>query len=369
MNNIFKFLLVLLLLFNVQAQDGEDTFILNYEEVDIKKVTQDVAQFSKKTVILDPRVKGKITIYSNANLDRNQVWNVFLRTMQVNGFSAIADDGFVRIVPENEATRDQSFNIDSRSDFLTEVIPLENRSSAEVLPMIKPITGRQSHLSSIASINSILIVDRASNIQRIKSLLKDLDINNSAKISIIKLNNLPSIEAVRILEKLKAQNNPTINKFVSVPFAPSNSVIISANDFVTENIKKTLISLDGDIVNSDETIEVIYLKYAKSNEVASILNSISSRFMSNSDGKSTVITSHEKTNSIVVSSDQTNINTLKKLISKLDIRRAQVLVEAVVVEISENTANDLGVETVFSGSTENGEVPIGITRFNVFIFV
>jgi len=122
--------------------------------------------------------------------------------------------------------------------------------------------------------------------------------------------------------------------------------------------------LDGDIVNSDETIEVIYLKYAKSNEVASILNSISSRFMSNSDGKSTVITSHAKTNSIVVSSDQTNINTLKKLISKLDIRRAQVLVEAVVVEISENTANDLGVETVFSGSTENGEVPIGITRFN-----
>lgn len=364
MNNIFKFLLVLLLLLNVEAQNGEDTFILNYEEVDIKKVTQDIAQFSKKTVILDPRVKGKITIYSNANLDRNQVWNVFLRTMQVNGFSAIADDGFVRIVPENEATRDQSFNIDSRSDFLTEVIPLENRSSAEVLPMIKPITGRQSHLSSIASINSILIVDRASNIQRIKSLLKDLDINNSAKISIIKLNNLPSIEAVRILEKLKAQNNPTINKFVSVPFAPSNSVIISANDFVTENIKKTLASLDGDIVNSDETIEVVYLKYAKSNEVASILNSISSRFMSNSDGKSTVITSHEKTNSIVISSDQTNINTLKKLISKLDIRRAQVLVEAVVVEISENTANDLGVETVFSGSSENGEIPIGITRFN-----
>ena len=230
--------------------------------------------------------------------------------------------------------------------------------------MIKPITGRQSHLSSINSINSILLVDRASNINRIKSLLNDLDINNSAKISIIKLNNLPSIEAVRILEKLKAQNNPTINKFVSVPFAPSNSIIISANDFVTENIKKTLSSLDADIINSDETIEVVYLKYAKSNEVASILNSISGRFMSNSDGKSTVITSHEKTNSIVISSDQSNISTLKNLISKLDIRRAQVLVEAVIVELSENAANDLGVETVFSGGSENGEIPIGITRFN-----
>jgi general secretion pathway protein D len=364
MKNIFKHLIILTILVNVQILNANDTYILNYEEVDIKKVTQDIAQFSKKTVILDPRVKGKITIYSNAELDRDQVWNVYLRTMQVNGFSAVADDGFVRIVPENEATRDESFDINNRSDYLTEVIPLQNRSSAEVLPMIKPITGRQSHLSSINSINSILLVDRASNINRIKSLLNDLDINNSAKISIIKLNNLPSIEAVRILEKLKAQNNPTINKFVSVPFAPSNSIIISANDFVTENIKKTLASLDADIVNSDDTIEVVYLKYAKSNEVATILNSISGRFMSNSDGKSTVITSHEKTNSIVISSDQSNISTLKNLISKLDIRRAQVLVEAVIVELSENAANDLGVETVFSGGSENGEIPIGITRFN-----
>ena len=272
MKNIFKHLIILTILVNVQILNADDTYILNYEEVDIKKVTQDIAQFSKKTVILDPRVKGKITIYSNAELDRDQVWNVYLRTMQVNGFSAVADDGFVRIVPENEATRDESFDINNRSDYLTEVIPLQNRSSAEVLPMIKPITGRQSHLSSINSINSILLVDRASNINRIKSLLNDLDINNSAKISIIKLNNLPSIEAVRILEKLKAQNNPTINKFVSVPFAPSNSIIISANDFVTENIKKTLASLDADIVNSDDTIEVVYLKYAKSNEVATILN-------------------------------------------------------------------------------------------------
>ena len=192
--------------------------------------------------------------------------------MQVNGFSAISDDGFVRVVPENEATRDISADSGGRANFLTEVIPLANRSSAEVLPMIKPITGRQSHLSSIASINSILIVDRASNIKRIKNLLNDLDINNSAKISIVKLKNLPSIEAVRILEKLKSQNNPTINKFIAVPFAPSNSIIISANDFVTDNIKKTLASLDEDIINSDETIDVVYLKYAKSSEIASILN-------------------------------------------------------------------------------------------------
>ena len=203
MKNKFCTFFILLLVVPLSAQDS---FILNYEDVDIKKVTQDIAQFSKKTIILDPRVKGKITIYSNANLDRNQVWDVYLRTIQVNGFSIISESGFVRVVPENEATRDANVSSDSVGSFETAVIPLVNRSTEEVLPMIKPITGRQSHLSSIPSINSILLVDISSNVKRIKDLLKDLDKNNSAKISIIKLDNLSSTEAVRILDKLKAQN-------------------------------------------------------------------------------------------------------------------------------------------------------------------
>ena len=170
--------LTFLLIGNIYAQDS---FILNYEDVDIKKVTQDIAQFSKKTIILDPRVKGKITIYSNANLNRKQVWDVYLRTIQVNGFSAISEDGFLRVVPENEATRDKTEDFSS-GGYETAVIPLTNRSTEEILPMIKPITGRQSHLSSIPSVNSILLVDRASNVERIRDLLNDLDKNNTAKI-------------------------------------------------------------------------------------------------------------------------------------------------------------------------------------------
>ena len=271
MKNKFCTFFILLLVVPLSAQDS---FILNYEDVDIKKVTQDIAQFSKKTIILDPRVKGKITIYSNANLDRNQVWDVYFRTIQVNGFSIISESGFVRVVPENEATRDANVSSDSVGSFETAVIPLVNRSTEEVLPMIKPITGRQSHLSSIPSINSILLVDISSNVKRIKDLLKDLDKNNSAKISIIKLDNLSSTEAVRILDKLKAQNNPTINKFIAIPFSPSNSVIVSANDFITKNILNTLESLDSD-VTSDDSVDVIYLKYAQAADVSSILSSIS----------------------------------------------------------------------------------------------
>ena len=362
MQTFNKILLVLMFSFgSIHSLYSQDSFILNYEDVDIKKVTQDIAQFSKKTIILDPRVKGGITIYSNANLNRTQVWDVYLRTIQVNGFSAIVEDSFVRVVPENEATRDKNASSESSGDYQTVVLPLFNRSTEEILPMIKPITGRQSHLSSIPSVNSILLVDRVSNVERISNLIKDLDKNNTAKISILKLDNLSSIEAVRILDKLKAQNNPTINKFIAIPFSPSNSVIVSANEFVTANIKDTLKSLDGD-VKSDDSIDVIYLKYAKSADIAAILNSISGGFIPDADGIKTVITHHEKTNSLIVSSAEANLGTIRNIISQLDIRRAQVLVEAIIVELSETAAKNLGIETIFNG-TDKDSVPIGITRF------
>jgi general secretion pathway protein D len=341
---------------------SQDSYILNYEDVDIRKVTQDIAQFSKKTIILDPRVKGKVTIYSNANLDSNQIWDVYLRTIQVNGFSAISEDSFVRVVPENEATRDQTLDNSNGGGFETEVIPLINRSTEEILPMIKPITGRQSHLSSIPSVNSILIVDRASNIERIKELLSDLDKNNTAKISIIKLENLSSIEAVRILDRLKAQNNPTINKFIAIPFSPSNSVILSANDLITRNIMSTLDSLDKDIMSND-SMDVIYLKYAQASDIAGILNSISGSFISDIEGQKTVITHHEKTNALIISSAEENLNSIRNIIAKLDIRRAQVLVEAIVVDLSESAARRLGVEAIYSGNDEDS-IPVGITRFS-----
>ena len=361
MNRSFKLLFYIFLIGTPLSALSQDAFVLNYEDADIKKVSQDIARFAKKTIILDPRVKGKITIYSNASLNSDQVWDVYLRTIQVNGFSSVADNGVVRIVPENEATRDENDINDEHGNFLTSVIPLVNRTAAEILPMIKPITGRQSHLSSIPSINSILIVDRLSNVKRIRSLLEDLDKDNSAKITIIKLENLSSIEAVRILDKLKAQNNPTINNFVAIPFSPSNSVILSANTTITTNIEKTLASLDAD-VKADKSIDVIYLKYSKAEDISAILNSVSGRFAASPDGIQTVITHHEKTNSLVVSSEESNLPGIRNLISKLDIRRAQVLVEAIIVELSETAAQNLGIETLYTG---DGDVPIGVTSYDV----
>jgi len=359
MNSFFKKSLLATTLCTFFIVHAQETYILNYEDVDIKKVTQDIANFSKKTIILDPRVKGKVTIFSNSSLSSDEVWDVYLRTIQVNGFSALNDENFVRIVPENEATRDQNSG-ESGGEFITRVIELKNRSSVELLPLIKPIAGRQANVSSIASINSLLVVDRKSNVERITEVVQSLDKDNTASVTIVDLKNLSSVEAVRILEKLKSQNNPTINNFVAISFSASNSVIVSANSITTSIIKETLQQLDADAI-SEGSVAVIYLKYANAEEVAGIVSSIASRFIS-SESEKPIVTYHAPTNSVVVSSDESNIATIKNLISKLDIRRAQVLVEAIVVELSETAARSLGVETIFAGA-EDGEIPIGITRF------
>jgi len=346
------------ILLSIQSH-AQETFLLNYQDVDIAKVTQDISKFSKKTLILDPRVKGRISIFSDSILTSNQVWDVYLQTIQVHGFAALSDGGVVRIVPENEATRDFNETL-GQSSIETKIFTLKNRSAAEILSQIKPITGRQSHLSSIPSINSILLVDKKSNIERIAQLLEKIDQNDSAAIKIIKLNNLSSVEAVRILNRLKAQNNPTINNFIAVPFTPSNSVILSAGQLVINNITETLNALDKDALTGG-SIAVLYLKYAKAEEVATIINTVSSRFAGD-DNEKPIVTHHRETNSLIVSSEETNFEVIRNLVSKLDIRRAQVLVEAIIVELSETAAKSLGVETIFVGA-QDGNVPVGITRF------
>ena len=358
MKKIKSIIFILFIFISIQSQ-AQETFLLNYQDVDIAKVTQDISKFSKKTLILDPRVKGRISIFSDSILSAEQVWDVYMRTIQVHGFAALSDGGVVRIVPENEATRDSNESL-SQSSIETKIFTLKNRAAGEILSQIKPITGRQSHLSSIPSINSILLVDKKSNIERIGQLLKKIDQNDSAAIKIIKLNNLSSVEAVRILDRLKAKNNPTINNFIAVPFTPSNSVIISADQVVTNNITETLNALDKDALTGG-SIAVLYLKYAKAEEVATIINTVSSRFAGDENEKP-IVTHHRETNSLIVSSEETNLEVIRNLVSKLDIRRAQVLVEAIIVELSETAAKSLGVETIFAGA-QDGNIPIGITRF------
>lgn len=310
---------------------SQDSYILNYEEVDIRALSQDVSRFTGKVLILDPRVNGRITIYSDVRISEEEVWDVFLRTIQVNGFSAIAEDNVVRIVPETESIRDINQGT-VNGDITTRIIQLRNRSAEELVGMVRPIMGRQSYLSSIASINALLVVDVNSNVSRIEELITSLDISSNAEITIYPLENLSVIEAVRILESLKTQNNANYINFTLIPFLQSNSVIISASNFVTNNIIEVLERLDQDALG-ESPFGVIYLRYANAEEIASILQTLAPRLVRGSPEEAPEITFHAETNAIIISADPSVTDQLRNLIARLDLRRAQVLVEAVVVEL------------------------------------
>jgi len=356
-----KFLIIfsVFLLLSTKAI-SQDSYILNYEEVDIRALSQDVSRFTGKVLILDPRVNGRITIYSDVRISEEEVWDVFLRTIQVNGFSALTEENVVRIVPETESIRDINQGT-VNGDITTRIIQLRNRSAEELVGMIRPIMGRQSYLSSISSINALLVVDVNSNISRVEELIMSLDISSNAEITIYPLENLSVIEAVRILESLKTQNNANYTNFTVIPFLQSNSVIISASNFVTNNIKEALERLDRDALG-ESPFGVIYLRYAKAEEIASILQTLAPRLVSGSLDEAPVITFHAETNAIIISADPSVTDQLRNLIARLDLRRAQVLVEAVVVELSDTAAQTLGIETIFLGDGEDRN-PGFITRF------
>ena len=243
--------LILLSLLSVNTLQSQETYLLNYENVEIRKVTQDIARFAKKTIILDPRVKGKVTIYSDALLDDEEVWQVYLRTIQVNGFSSINEGSIVRIVPENEATRDTNI-VSNDADFVTKIFLLENRSTSEILPMLKPITGRQSHLSGIASVNSILLVDRKSNVERIEILLRELDKDDTAKISIIKL------DLILLDKKYKDLIKNSLNL----------NLLAINKEYQSKGIGKSFF---------EKSIQIIYQNYFKFNSIRQLKNRASQK--------------------------------------------------------------------------------------------
>ena len=208
----------------------------------------------------------------------------------------------------------------------------------------------------------MLISDDKDNVSRISEIIRKLDSDLDTVISDFNLINLSSIEALRILNSLKSDTNTRFEKLGLATFQGANKIIFSGPREIVNKAKLLLSKLDQDNSTSENT-KVIYLNYSKAEDILKILSDISGSFNQeqNEDFK-TVITSHEETNSIIIRSNPQKIKSLINIVSQLDIRRPQVLVEAIIVEISELSAKSLGVDAVFSGNSDDDQ-PIAITRF------
>ena len=353
-----KLIFTVLLSLSLAAQDQN----IFYKDADIKTFAQDIALLTDKTIILDPRVKGVISIYSDAPLDSESIWEVFISTMEVQGYNVLKDGDIYRVIPSQEGIKNFTEDGNLQGSIDSEVIKLRFSSAKDIVNAVKPIVGVRSYIVALNNDREVLIADDEDNIRRVKEIIRTLDSELDTSISEFKLKNLSAIEALRLINSLKSDPNTRFDKLAVATFQGSNKLIFSGPLEIVTRAKRVISQLDLDN-NLNENTKVIYLNYSKAEDILKILKDVSSSFNQeqNIDYK-TVITSHEETNSIVIRSNPQTIKTLSSIVEQLDIRRPQVFVEAIIVEISDESAKALGVDTIYSGdSTDN--IPVALTRF------
>ena len=338
---------------------------INMRDADIRAFAADMAQISNKTIVLDPRVKGNVTVVSNQDLDAGEAYAVFLSVLRVHGYAAIENNGVVKVMPESGARQDATVNNKNNDSLATEVIRLSQANARVIAPLLKPLVNKQGHIAAYEATNSIIIADYVGNLSRIKSILLELDKNPADTFVLIPLDNTSANEVARILGSMWRGDNQMSKSFSAIAVERSNSILLRGQIGVIEQIKRVIDRLDSNSSQSSN-LKVIYLKYAKAEDLTGILEkvaeSLEEEIPSESSKKNkTSIGFHNDTNALIISAQPDILKSLESVISQLDIRRAQVLVEALIVEISDKLARDLGVQFLFTGDGESS--PIATQRF------
>ena len=339
---------------------------INMRDADIRAFASDMAKISNKTIVLDPRVKGNVTVVSNQDLDAGEAYAVFLAVLRVNGYSAVENNGVVKVIPESGARQDASINNLNKDSLSTEVIRLKQANAKVLSPLLKPLINKQGHITAYEPTNSIIIADYVGNTERIKSILLEIDKNPADTFELIPLQNTSSNEIARILGSMWKGDNQMTKSFTALSVERSNSILLRGQKAVIEQLKGVISKLDSN-TSPSSNLKVIYLKYAQAEDLTSILENVALTLeeeqLTSTTGtkKTTNISFHSDTNALVISAQPDILKSLESVISQLDIKRAQVLVEALIVEVSDKLARELGVQFLFTGDGDNA--PIAAQKF------
>ena len=231
-----------------------------YKDADIKTFAEDIALLSDKTIILDPRVKGVISVFSDDNLDNDSIWEVFITTMEVQGFNVLKNGDIYTVIPSQEGIKNFSEEGQLNGSIATEVIRLRFSSANDVITAVKPLVGVRSYVAALKNDVEVLISDDKDNVSRISDIIRKLDSDLDTVISDFNLINLSSIEALRILNSLKSDTNTRFEKLGLATFQGANKIIFSGPREIVNKAKLLLSKLDQDNSTSENT-KVIYLNY------------------------------------------------------------------------------------------------------------
>lgn len=371
MSNLLKVASVSLLLAMGQGASAQEQ-VLNLRDADIRAFIDDVSMLTGKSFIVDPRVKGQVTVISRDPINADTIFAVFLSTLRVNGFAAVPTaSGAFKIVPDDAAADD--FNPVGRASrtgdqFVTEVFTLHHIDTTTALNTVRPIASQNGRVIATPGTRSLIVVDYAANMARIQSVLGELDRDMSTIIPVQLLHTSASDMAniVMGLAGTERGEDGARSNVIAVPVERSNTLLLKGDPLVLDRLLQVISELD-DGNEAKEDVRVVYLKHAAGDELVPMLERISaslSRGGSAEEAAARISISYDKgTNALVISADPGMQQALDAVIRQLDVRRSQVLVEAIIVEVSDTAARELGVQYILSGS-RGSEVPFTVSNYS-----
>jgi general secretion pathway protein D len=375
-----RVLLIALTLSPVQAYARNAPIVLNFVNADIPSVIKAVGELTGRNFVVDPRVKGTVIITSARPVARDQVYPILLSALRMQGFAAIeGPGGVVKIVPEAEAKHNYSVtrgkDVNERGDrIITQVYPLQYESATQMMPVLRPLIGPNNVIAVLPNSNTLVITDYADNVRRLSAVISAADQPTPNDTALIKLHHVSAVDVAQALGRLLADGasapgqpgTPGAGRLAIVPDVRSNSLLVrSDNPARIETLRSLVAGLDAPGA-SGGSIHVVYLRNAEAARLAETLRGIltgqvpaatvaatatpsgtaTATAVTTSGGAAggSMILADSATNSLVISAPDMTYNALRAVIDKLDARRAQVFVEALVVEITAEKAAEFGIQ-------------------------
>ena len=359
----------------LSAVSAAQEYTVNLKDTDIQEFIKFVADVTGTTMVVDPNVKGKVRVISSKPVSQAELYDLFLSILDVQGYTAVRSGQVIRIVPSKDARSSPVPIMEDQSavgndEYVTQVIRLDNISAAKLIPVLRPLVPQQAHLAAYAPSNAIIISDIRSNIGRIVDIIERMDRSAIQTTEIIRLKYGVAEDVVSMLNTLEksrqGEGADADKEAVLVADKRTNSVVVTADELTVDRIRKLVTYLDTPLEQSGN-VRVIYLEYADATEVSEVLTRVMQNISRLEEGGSSkragsgesTIEADEGTNSLIITADTDEMAALEAVIARLDIRRAQVLIEAIIVEMTVTEGQDLGLQWLFAN--DNGVYGSNIT--------
>ena len=340
-------------------------YTVNLKDTDIQEFIKFVADVTGTTMVVDPNVKGKVRVISSKPVTQSELYDLFLSILDVQGYTAVRSGQVVRIVPSKDARSSpvpliENQDLLGNDEYVTQVIRLDNISAAKLIPVLRPLVPQQAHMAAYAPSNAIIISDIRSNIGRIVEIIERMDRSAIQTTEIIRLKYGVSEDVVSMLntlEKARQGEGAEANKdVILVADKRTNSVVVTADEMSVERIRKLVAYFDSPLEQSGN-VRVVYLEYADATETAEVLTRVMQNIArleaggTQRNGGESTIEADAGTNSLIITADTDEMAALESVIARLDIRRAQVLIEAIIVEMEMTEGQELGLQWLFANDS------------------